>query len=69
MEFRRIYIHQARPQRLCIIPLKMTHEKCIISPSKTGDNEKWPTPTYTWCFHTILYQTFILMKEPIIFNI
>lgn len=53
MEFGRIYIiNQVRPQRLCILSLKMTGEKgYIISPSKTLDNKKWPTPIYTWCFH------------------
>lgn len=49
MEFERTYIiNQVRQQRLCILSLKMTGEKCcIISPSKTLDNEKWPTPIYT----------------------
>lgn len=34
------FINQARPQRLCILPLKLTGEKCVISPSKIKDNEK-----------------------------
>lgn len=74
MEFGRSYSHTARPQRSCILPLKMAGEKCsFISPSKIKDNEKSSAPICTWCFHnrfkSQLVRNFTVTQKPVIFHI
>lgn len=66
MEFGRIYIYTSSQATKLAHSSTQDGEKCIISPSKTVDNENWPTLIYTWCLHTrfkFSQSELILMQE------